>query len=183
MMKARIQPPAADQYRSDRPPAIWPKFALIAAAFLASALLLPSHAFAQTCDSPIQLPLSPARPSTATQTCAQGASEVLHLCGGSVVTSTNFVVYSLTVNAGNTASLTAMATGMEPYFYLTGPACAGRACLQGPGYLSLVDVAPGDYSLIVTSSPFDNGSACGPVTLLLDGDLAAGDPVFSDGFE
>jgi hypothetical protein len=155
------------------------------AAFLvaATSLLLPSHASAQTCDSPIQLPLSPARPSTGTQTCTQGAPEGLHLCNGSVVTSTNFVVFSLTVNAGNTASLMATATGMQPYFYLTGPACADGACLQGPGYLSLVDVAPGDYSLIVTSSPIDAGDACGPVTLLLDGDLTAGDPVFANSFE
>lgn len=154
-------------------------FCVCAAAPIA---LTPIRASAQTCDAPVQLPLSPARPSLAAWTCGEPAG--LALCNGAVTTASPSIVFNLTIGAGNTASLMAAGGGaMEPYFYLTGPACDAGACLQGAGFLPLQDVPPGDYSLIVTSSPFDAGASCGPVTLLLDGDLAPADPVFFNGFE
>lgn len=146
-------------------------------------VLTPLTASAQTCDAPVPLPLSPAQPSMPAWTCAEPAQ--LSLCNGTVTTASPSIVFDLTIGAGNTASLMAIdVTGrMDPYLYLTGPGCDAGACIQGPGYLALQDVPPGEYALIVTASPFDAAGSCGDVTLVLDGDLAAADLVFFDGFE
>ncbi|MEO7875826.1 MAG: hypothetical protein ABIR62_06870 [Dokdonella sp.] len=159
--------------------------AIFALSVCASApiILAPVAASAQTCDAPVQLPLSPARPSAAAWTCAEPAG--LPLCRGTATTTSPSAVFKLTIGAGNTASLMAIDTTgqMDPQLYLTGPGCGGRACIQGAGFLPLHDVAPGDYSLIVTASEIDAAGSCGDVTLFLDGDLAPVDRVFFDGFD
>jgi hypothetical protein len=55
-----------------------------------------------------------------------------------------------------------------------------HGCAQGNGDASPSGVIPGGDSLILTLSPTDSSAACGPVTRLLDDDLAAGDQVFVD---
>jgi hypothetical protein len=185
IMKAKIPNPWADDIHSVGWRTFRGGFAGLAGVVVAltALVLLSSQALAQTCAAPIQLPLSPARPSMATSTCGQGEPAGLRLCHGTVVTGGPSMVFNLTVGAGNTASLMAVSTDLEPYLYLTGPGCASRSCLQGAGYLSLHDVTPGDYSLVVTSSPIDSNGTCGAVSLVLDGDLAPGDVVFSNSFE
>ncbi len=143
--------------------------------------LAPLTASAQTCDAPLPLPLSPARPTIGANTCG-GGEPARNICVEDIAIGPS-VVFSLTVEAGNTAFLSSAGTGISPYFYLTGPGCNTGACIQAPGFLSLRDVAPGDYLLVVTSSPFDAGAACGVVSLLLEGDLAPSDVIFHGDFD
>jgi hypothetical protein len=180
-MKARTMHRGTGKRHSvDR--AIFPAGLALAFALSAAQLLFSPQANAQTCNAPIQLPLSPARPAVSMSTCDQGEPAGRHLCQNTVVTDSPSMVFNLTVVAGNTASLMAIGqNNMQPYFYLTGPACDAGACLQGDGYLSLSDVAPGDYSLVVTSSP--NDLNCGVVSLMLDGNLVPTDGIFSGNFE
>jgi hypothetical protein len=151
-------------------------FACVAAA------ATPLHA--QTCAAPESLPLSPARPIATASTCSTQEAGLV-LCHGNVVTHGPSHVFSLTIGAGNTAtlSLAGSGVGMYPIMYLAGSGCDAGDCLASTSSLSLRDVPPGNYSLIVTSSDLDANGACGTFMLSLDGDLGGGDVVFASGFD
>ncbi|MGN6519990.1 MAG: hypothetical protein ACTHK2_11265 [Dokdonella sp.] len=69
---------------------------------------------------------------------------------------------------------------------LVGPGCDEGGCVIGDPItpISLAEVPPGEYDLLVTTSPVDGTpDACGPFTLTYIGDFGVFDRIFADGFD
>lgn len=159
---------------------------LIAACAFAILLSVSNPARAQTCAAPQPLQLSPGNPFFLGGNTCGGEPAGLVLCDGAVVTTAPSHVFSLTVGAGNDATLTVNgAVGFSPIMYLTGGngACDSGACFGGDGFLSLHDVPPGEHWLVVTQGPLDAIGACGTFSLSLSGNLAGSDLILENGFD
>lgn len=140
-------------------------------------------ASAQTCVAPMPLQWDGDLPLPAT-TCDH-EPDGLSLCGGSVLTTASAFVASLHVGEGATAVLDL--DGFDSaIMLLVGPGCEDGPCWLGDAAtpLSLADVPPDEYALVVTSNPSTApDGTCGDFSLSHSGDFGVFDRIFADDFD
>lgn len=143
-----------------------------------------ASANAQTCPAPMAMLWMFNQFSA--QTCG-GEAAGLSLCNGLLFTNAPAFVATVQVGESATAELSLGGVDALPMIMvLVGPSCDEGGCVIGDPTtpISLAKVPPGEYDLLVTTSPADGApDACGPFTLTYIGDFGVFDRIFADGLD
>lgn len=143
-----------------------------------------ASANAQTCPAPVSMQWITNQFSA--QTC-NGEAAGLSLCNASLTTNAPAFIATVRVGEGATAELSLGGVGALPMIMvLVGPGCEDGACVTGDPStpISLAEVPPGEYDLVVTTNPAIGApDACGAFTLAYAGDFGVFDRIFADGLD
>jgi len=154
-------------------------------AALAAAILCAGSgaAVAQSCNAPVAYP---SEPNPVSGTTCGGESIVLSAC--SQVTVGPSFVFSLSIGSHPTAEFQLSSSPpTRLQLMLIGEDCNGDVChglvTSDGGVLSLAEVPPGRYNLVVTTAWDELPDTCGPFSILLTGSVGDDDLLFADGFD